>query len=63
MIAGDVWLLRKGTMAAPIKGIDYVAHLGGYMGGIGAGILINRKIHPKRNRGKPVAKEPQRRVV
>lgn len=50
-------------MAEPFKGIDYVAHLGGYMGGIGAGVLINRKMHPKKNWGKPVGKETQRRVV
>ena len=50
-------------MAKPFKGVDYVAHLGGYLSGIGAGILINRKMHSKKNGGKPAVKEVQRRVV
>ena len=50
-------------MAEPFKGIDYVAHLGGYMGGIGAGVFINRRMHPRRSRGTPVVKETQRRAV
>lgn len=56
-------MLRKGTIAAPVKGIDYLAHLGGYAGGIGAGFLINRKMPPRKNRGKPVVTETQRRMV
>jgi len=39
----DVVSFRKGTLAKPFMGTDWVAHLGGYGAGIVAGALLWRR--------------------
>jgi len=43
LIAFDVLSFRRGTLAKPYLGTDWVAHLGGYGSGIVAGALLWRQ--------------------
>ena len=43
LIAFDVISFRKGTLAKPFMGTDWVAHLGGYGSGVVAGALLWRQ--------------------
>ena len=57
LVIGDLVLLRKGTLAKPVKGTDYVAHLGGYLGGIVAGINVKKRLPPSRKQSRPAIKD------
>ena len=64
IIASDLYLMRRGgALADPLHRVDHFSHLGGYMGGIAAGLAIKQRTPTRNRQGKPIVKVADKEVI